>query len=129
MIIEYSCKNSMYFLLTNQLKTMLLVKFMITYICICFNETVLTKFTEKILQTLIQNKRTISLLREISKPMTLLKKLARRGFKGPSASRKEYTLVSRLSSPASLSLMAPTSEVKSSHAVFGYLKSKYIKSF
>lgn len=54
--------------------------------------------------------------------MVLLKKLASRGLRGGSWSKKSYRRFSRVSSPPSLSLICGTSQVSSSQAVFGYLE-------
>jgi len=64
---------------------------------------------------------TTSLLRVMRSPITLLKKLASKGFKGLSPSRKEYNLLMSSSLSARASLICDTSDVSSSHAVFGYL--------
>lgn len=65
---------------------------------------------------------TCSVFLAIRLPMVLLKKLASSGLSGGSWSRKSYRRFSRLSSSPSLSLICGTSQVRSSQAVFGYLK-------
>lgn len=65
---------------------------------------------------------TCSVFLAIRLPMVLLKKLASRGLSGGSWSRKSYRRFSRLSSSPSRSLICGTSQVRSSQAVFGYLK-------
>lgn len=52
---------------------------------------------------------------------TLLKKLASRGFRGDSFKRKLYSFRSKDSSSPNLSLICETSDVSSSHDMFGYL--------
>lgn len=64
---------------------------------------------------------TISLFLVISNPMTLLKKLANRGFKGFSISKKAYNFFTSSSLSARASLICDTSDVRSSQAVFEYL--------
>lgn len=65
---------------------------------------------------------TISLFLAISKPITLLKKLASRGFSVFSVSRKPYSFLTSSSLPDKASLICDTSEVSNSQAVLGYLK-------
>lgn len=65
---------------------------------------------------------TASVFLLISIPIVLLKKLASRGFKGPSFSMKLYNLLSKALSLARQSLICGTSEVSNSDAIFEYLK-------
>lgn len=65
---------------------------------------------------------TCSGLRPIRMDRTLEKKLAKSGLRGGSFWRKPYSFISSFSSSPSLSLIWLTSDVRSSHDMFGYLE-------
>lgn len=62
----------------------------------------------------------------MSRPITLLKKLASNGFIVFSVSRKPYNFLTSSSFPARASFICDTSDVSNSHAVFGYLQDRNI---